>query len=132
MPAPFDKQKASLFRTVSNYMGYEAAWLSSVDGLVKRKGVTFKYPTIKEKQFLEWDEFVYRPPNRIMEYMDADFPGLYESVRNTNGESNERVTIFEQDPINGEQYGVGYVHKMFDGSIVYAIVFPYKDENEEP
>lgn len=128
----FDQLKASLFKTVTTHMGYKAAWLSSVDDIVRQAamGVTFKYPTLREKQFIEWDEFVYNPPNRIMEYFATDFPGLYELVENSNGTSLEIVRIYEIDKVNGELYSVGRVRKMFDGSIIYAQMYPYVEPEE--
>lgn len=132
MPNPFDTLKASLFKTVTNHMGYKADWLSSTDMLVRSAslGVTFKYPTLKEKQFLEWDEFVYSPPNRIVEYMEPDFPGLYDSVNNTNGTSMEFIKVYEHDEVNGEEYVINSVRRMFDGSVIYAWVAPPEPEEE--
>ena len=135
----FDKLKASLFKTVTKHMGYRAAWLSSVTGqtIPDTLGVTFKYPTLKEKQFLEWDEFVYEPPNRIMEYMNPDFPGMYELVAKTNGESKQNVIIQEIEAGTGlivpTVYRVNSVRRMFDGSVVYAWLTPIElvDEQEE-
>lgn len=135
----FDKLKASLFKTVTKHMGYRAAWLSSVSGLLvpETLGVTYKYPTLKEKQFLEWDEFVYESPNRIMEYMQPDFPGLYELVSERNGTTKENVTIWEVPIPNSTVFGpaiyrINSVRKMFDGSIIYAWVTPIElvDEAE--
>lgn len=134
----FDQLKASLFKTVTQHMGYRAAWLSSVTDLLvpETLGVTFKYPTLKEKQFLEWDEFAYFPPNRIMEYMDPDFAGLHDLVAKSNGQSKENVIIQEHDPATGltvpKEYRVNNVRKMFDGSVVYAWLTPIElvDESE--
>lgn len=135
----FDKLKASLFKTVTKHMGYRAAWLSVETGVLvpESLGVTFKYPTLKEKQFLEWDEFAYYPPNRIMEYMEPDFSGLYDLVANSNGQSRQNVIIQENeagtDLIVPTEYRINAVRRMFDGSVVYAWLTPIElvEEPEE-
>lgn len=135
----FDQLKARLFKTVTNHMGYRAAWLSSVSGLLvpEALGVTYKYPTLKEKQFLEWDEFVYEAPNRIMEYMEPDFPGLFDLVYNTNGQSKQNITIWDEllpltQTFAPHDYRINSVRRMFDGSVVYAWLTPIElvDEAE--
>lgn len=126
MPNWFDSRKAGLFRLAAKAMGYRATWLPSLEGLDPITArVTFTYPSSKNSDSLEWDGISFENPNRIVSYMDQDFPGLFDAVENRNGLDIQVLQIFENDEIEGDLYQVGKAKKVFDGSVIYAEVFPY-------
>ena len=122
MPNAFDSLKANMFKDVTSVMGFEARWLSSVTGLVTiaAHGVTFKKPSLKEKQLLEYDDAFWEPTNRIMEYFESDFPGLFDLA-------NRPDLGVQKIQVDNEYYVAGEARRMFDGDLVYVQLFPDED-----
>lgn len=118
MPTIFDSMKASAFKEVTKVMGFETRWLSGTDGQIRtfEHGANFKYPSLKEKQFLEYDDKFWEPTNRILEYLDFDAPGLFDVI-------NKGDTI-EEFHVDGLYYVAGSARRAFDGDSIYVQLFP--------
>jgi len=120
----FDLMKADMFREVTAVMGFSASWLSSVTGLITTAahGVTFKHASLKEKEFLEYDDAFWSPENKIMEYLEQDFPGLYELVVSADGV--QEIMIWDNGkPETARYYTAGSARKAFDGDSIYLQLF---------
>lgn len=118
MPNIFDQLKANAFRVVTSVMGFEARWLPSTTGvpITALHGVTFKKPSLKEKQFLEYDDAFWTETNRVMEYFDSDWPGLFDIINTAN--------TIERFQVDGVYYVAGSARRMFDGDLIYVQLFP--------
>lgn len=109
--------KSTVFDIIAETMGFRARWILSYSESGEHTfhpdeyNVTFISPTDKQKRNFYFEGFTFNPENKIMEYLLPSFPGLYESVRNGNTE----MVIIE-----GEEYQVEAVLKVFDGATVYA------------
>jgi len=73
----FDTLKTKAFDVVTNLMGYDAAWTSSVSNVLLTAKVGYKDPS--EKQELSGIDS-WNPDQPFMEYRAGFFPGLKESV----------------------------------------------------
>jgi len=76
-----------MFGVVTRVMGYDAVWVSSVDGLTYTARIGYKDPSEAEKLsgIDSWD-----PDIPYMEYIIGQFPGLKELVDKS---SPEEITI---------------------------------------
>lgn len=121
----FDKLKASAFKEITKVMGFEFRWLSGTDGVIRTAthGGLFKHPSLKEKQFLEFDDKFWEPENRILEYLEFDFPGLFDTINKNN--------TIEKFEIGGEYFVAGSARRGFDGDTVYVQLFPDTESFEE-
>lgn len=105
---PFDSLSSRLFDRVEQTMGYDAIWLPSAGGAAKTARVLFGEPT--QNDMLGEYADSYTPRTFFMEWWDDDFNGLFEAVREYQG---EHVTI-SQD--SGDRYFyVRHVYKKYDG-----------------
>lgn len=73
----FDTLKIQAFNVVTDVMGYDAKWISSVSNIELTAKVGFKDPS--EKQELSGIDS-WNPDQPFMEYHIGFFPGLKESV----------------------------------------------------
>lgn len=105
MPTPFDGLAAAAFLVVSNAMGRPATWAPSAGGGPYSAAVLFNAPTNEES----------RRVVPSFEYQPADFPGLFEALRNG---SDEQVTV------DGTTYAVEYVEAIHDGRTYRATLGP--------
>jgi len=118
----FDRIKVPAFNVITRVMGYDAVWVSSVDGLTYVGRVGFKDPSEAEK--LSGIDS-YNEDQPYMEYIVGIFPGLKELTEATTGEI---VTIYDTDA-NGIQFvkGVFAVAKVVtksDGDTYVATLIP--------
>lgn len=100
---PFDRLKKTAHRTITNFFGYDAVWVSSLSGVTHTARVGFKDPS--EKEYLAGlEDFNENRP--YMDYFVSDFVGLKDSVDSGNGEV---ITIYDKDA-----EGVQFVKGIFD------------------
>lgn len=100
---PFDRLKKTAHRTITNFFGYDAVWVSSLSGVTYTARVGFKDPS--EKEYLAGlEDFNENRP--YMDYFVSDFVGLKDSVDSGNGEV---ITIYDKDA-----EGVQFVKGIFD------------------
>lgn len=135
MPNVFDVLKATAFKEVTKVMGFTARWLSGTDGTIitAAHGVNFKYPSLKEKQFIEYDDAFWAPENKVMEYFETDWPGLFDSIN--RAEVVEKFHLVPQNPTLQEAAGVYYragsARRQFDGDLIYVQLFLAEDIEAE-
>lgn len=100
---PFDRLKKTTHRTITNFFGYKAVWVSSLSGVTHTAQVGFKDPS--EKEYLAGlDDFNENRP--YMDYFVSDFVGLKSLVDEGNGEV---VTIYDKGAD-----GIEFVKGVFD------------------
>jgi len=118
----FDRIKVPAFNVITRVMGYDAVWVSSVDGLIYTGRVGFKDPSEAEK--LSGIDS-YNEDQPYMEYIVGIFPGLKELTDATTGEI---VTIYDTNA-NGVQFikgtfNVAKVVTKSDGDTYVATLIP--------
>lgn len=110
----FDSLRDSAFDVTTNVMGYDASWIPSAtpeaDPITAR--VHFKDSNMKEAL----GGVEYMPLNPFIEYRHPFLPGLYESVRDSNG--GEVIVI------DGISYDVQTVDRLADGKTYKATLNP--------
>lgn len=115
MPNPFDILARSTFERVSKTMGYDATWTPSDDENTTHSArVLFKDPSELVNMGTDdasYNFFMFNPLGYLMEYMENDFPGLNEAVRNGK---DENVTI------EGVEYYIRDTKAVHDGRCYYA------------
>lgn len=128
MPNIFDELKADAFKEVTKVMGFTARWLSGLDGTVipALHNVNFKYPSLKEKQFAEFDDAFWSPENKIMEYFESDWPGLFDKINAHDTQERFHLTAMNPTPdeLLGKYYVAGSARRAYDGDTVYVQLFP--------
>jgi len=85
---PFDALKGNVHRTITNFFGYDAVWVSGASGETYTARVGFKDPS--EKEYLAGlEDFDTEKP--YMDYFVSSFPGLKTSVDAGNPEYVEVI-----------------------------------------
>lgn len=124
MPNNFDKMARRTFKGVSRTMGYDATWTPSAGGDENSARVLKKDPS--ELINLGTDDssynfFRFNPTESFCEYMDPDFPGLFELVQEG---SDERISI------EGDEYFIRSIMKAHDGRCFYVKIQKVADSLE--
>lgn len=113
MATQFDTLARLVHNTTANLMGLEAVWVPlTTPDVEHRAQVNFREPTDKEVMA----GFAYQHESVMMEYLEEQFPGLYDAVR--AGAYNEKIQA------NGQSYSVQSVTKKFDGFTYIAKLSP--------
>ena len=111
MPNPFDKIREAIHDTTTKVFGESCSWTPSTGGAAQVAQVNFKNPDKPDDLGSMGMEFEWLAWDTRMEYRVSQFPTL-KALVSTN--SREIVTI------NGTDYRVTKVVRVFDGSTFYA------------
>ncbi|MCM5528962.1 hypothetical protein [Parasegetibacter sp. NRK P23] len=79
----FDSMHRTAQKAITKTMGYMAQWMPLTGGDEITGSVLYNEPTRKQ-EISEQDFETFQP---WMEYLEGEFPGLLESVRNNNPET---------------------------------------------